>query len=469
LASRQARVNSRMRRGASGAVAAVLILVLVIVGAGAYAYNEGYLPIGPSQNTSPSGPSNDQVTPTTTTDHIGGYSATPVDNIYNAYFSNAASAGLQYGGKTILVDGEIGNVEQDQNGNYESCVMAPSVSVLVTGCQIASIEGGFVIWTWASQQAAAKVPLDTLIVAQCTVAGLQNSNLVLTGCTLYDVPSQDIQQQQQAFCNTLVGGITISNLRVYAPSGGTRYGHNNNVNISMVVQNSGSQPVATLGGTALIYSNLPPVQVGALTYVVVNASSQAMLNFVIAQGVSATAILVGTTLHFTFDFGAGQQNGAGEMSVSGSCPIAITATASAAPASVTTTTTTLVSSLELGGVQLASFDFNLTNSAKSFTCFNGEVSTPPWYSMMEVGLNYLLPQGYPNVNITSVTITSGGSAYSYSPTGACGIQPDNQVLGVWLLFSHQYFPVNVEKSEQFQVTVNLSNGSQLQASGSFYA
>lgn len=278
-------------------------------------------------------------TVSTTSTHVGGYSATPVETIWGAYDSNAASGAAEYGGRTMLVDGSVDDVEQASGGGYQSCILASSDGS-VYGCQLAQIEGGDIIWNWASQAAAAKVPFGITIVATCMVAGLQQGNLVLNDCTIYDVPAQDQAAQQESYCSALTGNVSVSDLVIIAPKG-LLTAHNDNANITMTVSNKNAFPVGLASATASLgYTNEPPIMVGIYTEALVNASSQLSMKLEIAQGTDesvANAVLAGQTLELTLEFGEGQSNGAGGYGISNPCPITVSGTAVSESTSTTTT------------------------------------------------------------------------------------------------------------------------------------
>ena len=174
-----------------GRIAVALVIVFLI---GAYAGQTGALKqaehyassemgkMSPGASTQ-SGDNLVQTSASTTTSPTEGFSATPVNDIYGAYTSNAASANAQYGGRTMDVSGSVDDVEQSSNGGYQSCIYATSGGVEY-GCEYLGVVGGYIVWNWTSQAVAAKVPFNTAIAAQCNIAGLQNGNLVLNGCNL---------------------------------------------------------------------------------------------------------------------------------------------------------------------------------------------------------------------------------------------------------------------------------------------
>jgi hypothetical protein len=224
------------------------------------------------------------------------------------------------------VDGTVPDVEQNTNGGYLSC--APVVDTSPAGCEYEQLGWtDYVVWNWANQEAASKVPSETLLVAQCTVSGLQSGNLILNGCSVIDVPSQDQQQQQQAFCNSLLNGITVTDLKIDAPKSIIRSW--TTVNMTMTVHNNSTQPVGLAGAdvqVAIGNSYLSSEPVAIYTSSLVNASSQLTFIGKIQEASYPSYILAGDQLRLTLNFGQGTWESGG-YSISGSCGMKIVTTA----------------------------------------------------------------------------------------------------------------------------------------------
>lgn len=114
--------------------------------------------------------------------------AISASSLFSAYGTNQASADAQYTGKTFDITGAVSSVE-NLNGSYASCI---NQRVSTYDCEYLQEFGGYIIWYWQSQSAA-KVPVGcnfnnpascTNFVAQCTVGGFQNSNLILNNCRI---------------------------------------------------------------------------------------------------------------------------------------------------------------------------------------------------------------------------------------------------------------------------------------------
>ncbi len=394
---------------------------------------------------------------------VGGYSATPVQNIWDAYTSNTAAADAQYGGKTMLVDGSVDDVEQASGGGYQSCIYATSEGVEY-GCEYLAVMGGYIVWNWANQAAAAKVPFGTTIVAQCTIGGLQSGNLILNGCTIYDVPSQDQAAQQESYCSSLTGNIAVSSLTIVAPKTNFLYAHNNNANITMTVTNRNSFPVGISSATgSLGYSNVGPFSVEVNTGELVNASSSRSVQLVVLQTTFSTnTVMAGDGVQLTLQFGEGEYSGGG-VGISNACPVIVSGTAVGPSAGTTSTSTTTLPAN--GGFSQASFyifGMGPTFGGATFTCSSSTTFGSSQESWIE-----LINTGSYAVSVLNFTLTFGGHTVTFLPQGTCTIPGTYPNLAAQFLNlgTQVYFPVAPQPQEQYTGEASFSDGQQVPFSG----
>jgi len=153
-------------------VALAFVVIVVIGGVGYLAYNQGVMISSPEA----------QLASSSALTHVAALA------IFNSYQTNAALADSEYQGKSFYILGEVGDVES-QNGNYRSCIMASSMNgpVSVTGCGYTQAVGGYVVWNWKNQSAAAalgQITTNLKLAAVCVVGGFQNGNLILKECVV---------------------------------------------------------------------------------------------------------------------------------------------------------------------------------------------------------------------------------------------------------------------------------------------
>ncbi len=104
--------------------------------------------------------------------------AVPYNYVLSQYTQNQAAADSKYTGKTLYISGLVGDVQKNQNGRYYSCV-APAVTCPE---DYLSYINGLTIWYWQNGSVASSVPIGRTFIAECSVGGLQNGNLVLNNC-----------------------------------------------------------------------------------------------------------------------------------------------------------------------------------------------------------------------------------------------------------------------------------------------
>lgn len=130
-----------------------------------------------------------------TTVSCGPYAAASPQSVLYQFQSNQATANSQWQGKTICFRDYVGSVDQVGSGQYASCIYYTS-SGYQYGCNSPGYFNGWVIYNWASSQAAAAIPTHGVeFTATCSVTAYQaygqfafagyGKSLILDDCQLY--------------------------------------------------------------------------------------------------------------------------------------------------------------------------------------------------------------------------------------------------------------------------------------------
>ena len=103
-------------------------------------------------------------------------------SLIDSYALNETIATSEYSGRIAYLTALVGNVEPSPSGSYDSCVQSSSLGqYLVYGCQSTG-GGGWIIWNWENQTVAQSVPTSSNFIAECTIVGYEDANLILDTC-----------------------------------------------------------------------------------------------------------------------------------------------------------------------------------------------------------------------------------------------------------------------------------------------
>jgi hypothetical protein len=392
----------------------------------------------------------------------------PASSVYQAYQKNITAANLQYGGKTMCLSGEIVGVNNFENGAHESCTaQEPEVAWLYRNSCVT--ESGvppnnlasYIVWFWngtAAQMGVMNGPSS--VVANCTVGGLLQGNLILKGCYMVDVLST---VNTVNCCGLAIsGGVVVSNVTLYVSKEDTA----GVVNMTVHVLNPSGNELSFWQVDIPGYLNMSALKgqsepIGISHFA--PPHSNLTLNATIPRGFFGQSLpSPGQRLNATIYFGYGY--GSGEFgSTLGDGTITL-------PTNVVWYTRPVFGPavLSVAAGHLRATDFRAAGSTPTFSCARPSY---PFLDLNNASASHftITNTGLASTKIVDIVVSSDSQAFRYTPSVTCSIDKSGSADATVTVFlpPTSYFPADAAVGQSFSVLVVLATGDTLSFSGSF--
>lgn len=386
--------------------------------------------------------------------------------VYEAYESNMTAATSQYGGRSMCLSGEIYSVSKFENGSYESCTAQEPEVVYLYGNDCVTESGippndlaSYIVWFWAGSAAYEGLGEPASMVANCTVDGLDDGNLFLTGCALVQVISRGSPSTCSG-CSPFPGGVQISNVTFYV----SRQDTLGVVNMTMDVDNPTDETFSFWQVNIPGYLNMSELEgqsepIGIMHFAPPDSALQ--LNATIPRNFfGATLPSQGQAINATVFYGEGIGSGEfGDTDPLGTMTV---------PASVVWYTTPPFGPQELGveSGQLAARSFGTSGAIPTFTCSQPltPLTIPSSASELVITNN-----GLSSASVVDIQISSGSQTFRFTPASSCFIDKiGTSAATIDLGFSSSaYFPQNAISGQDYTMTIVLATGEMVVFSSAF--